>query len=95
MPLEFNKFINIPPIPIDASRAAAQAVMILKRANSVGSMARAKNEAADAIFKTMPDDIASEQKRLRLLYQKVYTKSELINLVDITFAKLGLIDQDD
>lgn len=90
MALEFNDSFEIPPIPIDARKAAAQRAIIVERASILGDLDQVKTEAVNAILNAAVGDEPSEQKRFRLLYQKIYTHDELNRFVDITFARLGL-----
>ncbi|MGH9381532.1 MAG: hypothetical protein ACRD2Z_13080 [Thermoanaerobaculia bacterium] len=82
--------LDIPPIPVDAARAAAQALEIRRRVDDAGGLERGKQAAIDAILGVDPAAPASELKRLRMLYRHAYTVDELARLVDNTFANLGI-----
>lgn len=90
MALEFGESLRIPPIPTDARRAALQARLFADRVRDLGGVDAAIERAVQAIYDADPADAPSEQKRLRLLYQKTYTRDELRALVETSFANLGL-----
>ncbi|HHI93810.1 MAG TPA: hypothetical protein ENK04_09935 [Gammaproteobacteria bacterium] len=89
MPLVFKETLTLQPIPMSRQLAARQASLIQRRLAASGSLARIKAEALGAINKASPDDPPSEIKRLRLLYQSVYTQQELTMFVDSSLAELG------
>ena len=89
MPLAFKETLTLQPIPVSRQLAARQASLIQRRLAATGSLARIKAEALGAINKASPDDPSSEIKRLRLLYQSVYTQQELTMVVDSSLAELG------
>jgi len=92
MPLEFKETLTLQPIPMSRQLAARQAALIQRRFAVVDGLARIKAEALKAINKTSPDDPPSEIKRLRLLYQSVYTQEELTMFVASGLAELGFRD---
>lgn len=57
---------------------------------ALGGADAATQAALEAILTASPEDPSSELKRLRLLYQHVYTRQELEGLITNTFAALGL-----
>ena len=58
---------------------------------ALGGVEPATQAAVDAILHASLDDPPSEARRLRLLYQRVYTRQELEGLVTHTFAARGLV----
>ncbi|TAH35250.1 MAG: hypothetical protein EYC70_13520 [Planctomycetota bacterium] len=82
--------IDLQPIPVDARRAARQAVLLRQKIEDAGGIEPAVQAAVDAILAARSVDPASELKRLRLLYQVFYTREELEALVRNTFDSLGL-----
>jgi hypothetical protein len=93
MALSFGEVIDIPPVPVDARRAARQALALSRSIASTGSLAAAKAAAVQVILDASPNDPPSELRRLRLLYQDAYTVPELERLVDRTFTELDLTDR--
>ncbi len=89
MPLEFKETLTLQPIPMSRQLAVRQAALIQRRFSVVDGLAQIKAEALKAINKTSPDDSPSEIKRLRLLYQSVYTQEELTMFVASSLAELG------
>lgn len=89
MALKFTRVIDLVPIPVEASNAARQAVAASQRATQLGGLAAVKAAMVDHIYAATPQDPPSEQKRLKLLYQAVYTREELARLVGNTLAQLG------
>lgn len=91
--LAFDEVIAIPPIPVDAPRAARQALELKRRIDEAGGVAAARAAAVRVILDASEGDPPSELRRLRLLYQRAYTVPELERLVDATFTALGLADE--
>jgi len=83
-------FADVPPIPVDPTLAARQAVHIQGLIDAAGGVPQATTRAVDAIYAASPDGEPSELLRLRLLYRRAYTREELERLVSNTFADLGL-----
>jgi hypothetical protein len=86
-------FADIPPMPVDPRIAARQAVHIQKLIDEAGGVSQGVDGAVDAILGATPDDEPSELTRLRLLYQRAYTRAELERLVVNTFVELGLAEE--
>ena len=86
-------FADVPPIPVDPTLAARQAVHIGGLIAAAGGVPQAVTKAVDAIYAVAPDDEPSELVRLRLLYQRAYTRPELEKLVRNTFVDLGLLQE--
>ena len=91
MAIEFDEIFNVPPIPATKENTVRQVAFFLQRAEESGGIDAVKAGAIDTIYNTRPDDEPSELKRLRLLYQDVYSRAELEKMIDITFADLGLV----
>lgn len=89
--VEFSDSLDLLPIPVSCRRAARQALLLQRKIASAGGIEPAKRAAVEAILGATPSDPPSEVKRLRLLYQHVYTCDELETLVTHTFAALGLL----
>lgn len=96
--MNFTTHIDLQPLPVSTSSAARQALYMqakvsrymqakVSRADSVDA---AVSQAVNAIYAASPTDAPSELKRLRLLYQKSYTREELEGLVRNTFKALGI-----
>lgn len=87
--LEFDELLIIRPIPASAALQARQASLIQRRLTAAGSLDQVRAEALAAINITKQTDEPSEIKRLRLLYQQVYTQNELSAFVQNSLAELG------
>lgn len=78
-------------MPTSPERAARQALLLRETIARAGGVEAARGAAVEAILAARPDDPPSELKRLRLLYQRAYSRQELEILVTHTFAALGLL----
>lgn len=85
--------IDLQPIPVDARRAARQALLLQEKIAAAGGREPAVAAAVDAIYAARPNDPPGELKRLRLLYRSFYSRAELEGLVRNTFASLGLDEE--
>jgi hypothetical protein len=83
-------FLDVPPIPVDATAAARQAVVIERLIADAGGIPAATTAAVDVIVTASPTDPPTELNRLRLLYRYAYTRQELERLVVNNFVDLGL-----
>lgn len=81
---------RIPPMAVDSQLAARQARHIATLIEQAGGVPQATAAAVNVIYAASPDDEPSEIGRLRLLYQRAYTRAELETLVTDTFTDLGL-----
>jgi hypothetical protein len=90
MAIPFREEFDLPPIPVDAHRAALQAVHLAGKIEDAGSVAAAKAEAVQAVHDNAQNDPPSELGRLRSFYTHAYTDAELTGLVSNTFRSLGL-----
>lgn len=88
--MEFPETIDILPLPATPARAARQALLIQGKVDQAGSIPAAVRAAVDAIYAVTPEDESSEIKRLRLLYQRAYSRAELEGLVRATLTGLGV-----
>lgn len=92
MAIEFDESLAIRSIPAAALKRARQAALIQRRLSATGDLDQIRSEALAAINGTSADDEASEEKRLRLLYQQVYTQAELKAFIHHSLAELGFDD---
>ena len=90
MSISFKEEFSIPLIPSTPSQTAFQALFVKERVDHHNTIEEAKLAAVQAILNTTANDPPSELKRLRLLYQKVYTKSEMMSLVSNHFELLHI-----
>lgn len=88
--MNFITPIDLKPLSVSPSLAARQALRIQAKVSNASSVEQAVSQAVDAIYAASPTDSPSELKRLRLLYQKSYTREELEGLVLNTFKALGI-----
>jgi hypothetical protein len=91
MPLQFKEELRLMPIAA-AARVSARQATIIQRRLAASNLNQIRAEALAAINNTSPADEASEIKRLRLLYQAVYTQDELARFVAASLAELGFTD---
>jgi hypothetical protein len=90
MPLEFDEFLTLKPIPTSPRRSARQAALIQRRlAMAGGDFDLIRSQALAAINRTSPEDEPAEEKRLRLLYKEAYTQEELAKFVESSLVELG------
>lgn len=88
--MNFTTHIDLQPLPVSTSSAARQALYMQAKVSRADSVDAAVSQAVNAIYAASPADAPSELKRLRLLYQKSYTREELEGLVRNTFKALGI-----
>jgi hypothetical protein len=93
MAIAYRTLLDIPPIPVDGTSAARQAVVVAQRIADAGGVGPARTAGARAILDTVPADPPTELNRLRLLYRQAYTREELEGLVMSTFVDLGLAER--
>lgn len=90
MVIGFTEQLDLPPIPVDAGRAAVQGRVLARKIAEAGDVDVAIDAAVAAMHAGAGDDNASELGRLRALYVGAYTDNELRSLVWNTFVSLGL-----
>jgi hypothetical protein len=88
--IAFTEEFDLPPIPVDARRAAVQGRVIARKIEDAGGVDAAVEAAVAVILRGAPEGPPSELGRLRVLYAKAYTQVELRSLVHNTFRSLGL-----
>jgi hypothetical protein len=93
MAIAFDTVLDVPPIPVDATAAARQAVVVAQRIADAGGVASATAAAVQVILDAVPVEPPTELNRLRLLYRQAYTREELEGLVMNTFVDLGLAER--
>jgi len=87
----FNEVFQIPFIPSSVSLTAKQVRAVNSRVKNFSNLQEAKAAALQAILDTSSESPPSELKRLRILYQRVYTTQELTNFIDSYFQHLNII----
>jgi hypothetical protein len=88
--VEFEDTISVPALPLDVGEVGRLSARLRERGIAAGGHDQLIKELIDAIFAVSPADSPSELGRLRLHYQRAYSRGELEALAATTLSGLGV-----